>query len=986
MFREVYDMAINKVVFGNNTLIDLTSDTIGADKLLKGFTAHDASGASIVGTYEGGSVDGYTINLFASSSELYGQSIVVSYEGQRVTTIQFSNAGTASIVVQEEGAYNFAVSYGGLTYYCDVNVVSAVRTYNETIYYYLNGSTVTPINDVQIWISCADVRDKNYTTLAEVFADNQLLATIMSSENAVNYLVRSKQFIKSELVPKMTSNTTPSGEAFASSSYQDDVTTYGAWRAFDGDDTGNRSQYTKQEVNAYLGYEFEEPVTVYSLKLIGMSNLYSSRNPSGYLQGSNDGTTWENIKAINYRNAQTVTDVLSSGARYKAFRVYNSSNSSEYLQTLTLQFYTEDGVTQNQTAMSYIGASDYASDTLLSDTDWNEAIQNSEYFESVLNVKVPTMTSSTTPSGEVIGTFGATIGSTTYYGWKCFDGNDGTEGIALSTSNQIIGYMFTSSMCLKKVHLVVDNYRRWGSGAKVQGTTDGNTWVDIYTIDSVVTGLMDLIIPNNSLCRGYRIANLNAGNSGVLPSAQTIQFYGRQNGGVQTWLRKAGIIDKLYTTLAEVLSDTTTLEELIKNKDAVDYLVTCKGWAEQICADQNAMTYIGQNNYCANTLLADATWCNAICNSEYFESVLNVKVPTMTGYITPEGEVIYTSTSGSDYPWKAFNESITSGKYVDSRSDGYIGYIFPSAQKIYVADLHIHPDYYHTSMRLECSEDGVTWNNLTDFVSTPAGSNTKIITNNPSAMRYWRVYGQGAVSNYVYMYWMNFYGRKDIPEPTPVQRQTNYYPFSSQTLIGGSNLAYGGVSFSSFKLSGRDLEEIQEIKIKGRLYISRGSTQMKKCRMDYTIAGEKDGKWCFWNGTSWDITDVNITERYGNGFYDARGWVNVKEISSNVATVKSELIDLTIPISTIVASAKSNGINLEFANTFLNTAYWYGNFVEILGDSCFSLGIFAGRFANTTNAFVYYGFSVDQVNTTSDDLDTVSELANNSPQVEIEWK
>lgn len=34
-------MAINKVIYGGETLIDLTSDTVTADKILSGFTAHD---------------------------------------------------------------------------------------------------------------------------------------------------------------------------------------------------------------------------------------------------------------------------------------------------------------------------------------------------------------------------------------------------------------------------------------------------------------------------------------------------------------------------------------------------------------------------------------------------------------------------------------------------------------------------------------------------------------------------------------------------------------------------------------------------------------------------------------------------------------------------------------------------------------------------------------------------------------------------------
>lgn len=45
-------MATNKVVYGNTVLIDLTADTITADKILANYTAHDASGATITGTCE----------------------------------------------------------------------------------------------------------------------------------------------------------------------------------------------------------------------------------------------------------------------------------------------------------------------------------------------------------------------------------------------------------------------------------------------------------------------------------------------------------------------------------------------------------------------------------------------------------------------------------------------------------------------------------------------------------------------------------------------------------------------------------------------------------------------------------------------------------------------------------------------------------------------------------------------------------------------
>ena len=44
-------MGVSKVVYNGDTLIDLTSDTVAADKLLSGYTAHAANGEKLTGTY-----------------------------------------------------------------------------------------------------------------------------------------------------------------------------------------------------------------------------------------------------------------------------------------------------------------------------------------------------------------------------------------------------------------------------------------------------------------------------------------------------------------------------------------------------------------------------------------------------------------------------------------------------------------------------------------------------------------------------------------------------------------------------------------------------------------------------------------------------------------------------------------------------------------------------------------------------------------------
>lgn len=45
-------MAANKVIVNNQTILDLTADTVTAAMLKKGVTAHDARGGQITGTLE----------------------------------------------------------------------------------------------------------------------------------------------------------------------------------------------------------------------------------------------------------------------------------------------------------------------------------------------------------------------------------------------------------------------------------------------------------------------------------------------------------------------------------------------------------------------------------------------------------------------------------------------------------------------------------------------------------------------------------------------------------------------------------------------------------------------------------------------------------------------------------------------------------------------------------------------------------------------
>lgn len=53
---------VNKVILGNETLIDLTDATASADKILTGYTAYGSDGNKLVGT-AGASVSGTVLTI-----------------------------------------------------------------------------------------------------------------------------------------------------------------------------------------------------------------------------------------------------------------------------------------------------------------------------------------------------------------------------------------------------------------------------------------------------------------------------------------------------------------------------------------------------------------------------------------------------------------------------------------------------------------------------------------------------------------------------------------------------------------------------------------------------------------------------------------------------------------------------------------------------------------------------------------------------------
>lgn len=157
---------------------------------------------------------------------------------------------------------------------------------------------------------------------------------------------------------------------------------------------------------------------------------------------------------------------------------------------------------------------------------------------------------------------------------------------------------------------------------------------------------------------------------------------------VQTWLNCANIWDKSYTTISEVVADTTTLNTLIANENASDYLVRSTTWASDVCNNESAMTYIGLNDYCANKLLTDSTWYEAIYNSPYFEKVIYALVPTMTSNTGSECTLSPSSEWNNNYAWYGFDNNENTAWTNNAQNSGYVVVAFNSAKKVKCISIH----------------------------------------------------------------------------------------------------------------------------------------------------------------------------------------------------------------------------------------------------------------------------------------------------------
>lgn len=100
-------MAYNKVIYGGNTLIDLTGDTVSADKMLSGIKAHDKSGAIIEGTC---TFDVNSTDATATAAEILKGKTAYT-RGSKVTGTMVNNGAVSGSISTKAGTYTVPIGY-----------------------------------------------------------------------------------------------------------------------------------------------------------------------------------------------------------------------------------------------------------------------------------------------------------------------------------------------------------------------------------------------------------------------------------------------------------------------------------------------------------------------------------------------------------------------------------------------------------------------------------------------------------------------------------------------------------------------------------------------------------------------------------------------------------------------------------------------------------------------------------------------------------
>lgn len=283
-----------------------------------------------------------------------------------------------------------------------------------------------------------DWLEKQTTDIEAINAkDFDLTQGTMDKVELVNGKIQLKELgilsegLGNNLIPVMTSNTTPSGRASASNEFGSQP----AALAFDGQITDPTRAWATNPgfVTGWLAYEFPESIVVSAYSLVPQTSLVT-RTPKDFtFEGSHDGVTWDvldtRVGETGWINSEKRVYSFSNDVAYKHYRINISANNGdsylaigemEMMQNLVVRKYTTEGTYEtpvidlgegyNQTVEAVIDrlifASTVAIPTGSTGTPFSNYLYNASYsdadaFNGILTGDGDAWLSATTPPYEL---------------------------------------------------------------------------------------------------------------------------------------------------------------------------------------------------------------------------------------------------------------------------------------------------------------------------------------------------------------------------------------------------------------------------------------------------------------------------------------------------------------------------------------------------------------------------------------------------------
>lgn len=338
------------------------------------------------------------INVSTEESELYGETITLTGENGITYEDVFSDTGTCTFKVRTLGTYTLRYADEELT----VEVTEQGASYDIV-------ATVTPravinvITEEESLLGKEVVCTDGSETLTAVFSDTGECS--FKVENLAIYTVTCDT--SSTTVTVSNLEATYEAEIALTGNYV--ITLKGA-----SGETVSMYAQSMSKTTAVLDSSGSGTATITIRK--GDNVVFSGGTSGNSKMVAVSENTTVNLTSAGTDHSNAVTELLTRADIEETYTYTDIASvlsdtacllavisSSEAVDFMAQYTGFAASFTSNQTAMAYIGANNYAANTLLANVIWLNKIYDSAYMTKVLPQLIPTMTSNTTPEGSVTG-------------------------------------------------------------------------------------------------------------------------------------------------------------------------------------------------------------------------------------------------------------------------------------------------------------------------------------------------------------------------------------------------------------------------------------------------------------------------------------------------------------------------------------------------------------------------------------------------------